>query len=205
MNDITNAVVLGYILGRNMMSSQILTKQKKAYRKGIVTGDNGNEDVIEPTQEDDNVDVTVAEDGKTSDDPAANDLNNNGWWIAYGDPDTGTISGWVRVWIEPYHERYEDSMGFESVYDGKITSAKYDASGNEIERKQCDYWFQWKEYVDREETATNILISSGGITVTRNCHSTVGAHADFPQDTFYYFGSIKPSGERLYTTNVRPF
>ena len=78
----------------------------KSYRKGVLDGDNGRGEVSEDFDTTDDVTVPIEDNDFTSE-PAITDLSK-GYWFKFGDTDTGEVTEYVRVWIEPFYLEKSD-------------------------------------------------------------------------------------------------
>ena len=122
-----NAVAIAYAIARNQESSSALQEMKKAYREGAVDGDNGNGDVTEPyetTDPDEDISIDDGNGSTTVSDPAITDLTK-GFWYAFGDPDTGEVTDYIRVWVEAFYYEVGDEYGNRYIYKNRIWVGHY--------------------------------------------------------------------------------
>lgn len=199
----TDAVAIAYAIAKNIEAMQALEDMKKAYREGIVDGDNGNDEVTEPyttTDPDDQVGFPDDGESTTSTDEAIIDFTD-GYWYALGDRDSGEVKYYVKLWIEGYLDEWYDSAGYHIINRNKIYATVCDIDGTEISTKDCDYQYSYVGYVDRTDTASRAYITGNSLAIVRNVKDSSGASE---QTTFYALSSGNLGGI-IYASNISPF
>lgn len=186
----TDAVAIAYAIARNQESAAALQEIKKAYREGLIEGDNGSGEVIEPYETTDPViDIPTGEDDKITE-PACIDLTRGGLWLKYQNPEDETDIRTVKIYLT------EDTVGvnggYNSFYGNHYIAVDIFDKDNQLIKTLYmlgnDGNKQW--YYEKAMTYDKLYY----ITITDKIHVYASGFVNRDYSMYFY----NPSGENHY-------
>lgn len=110
-----NAVAIAYAIAKNNELNSELEKLKKAYREGIIVGDNGRGETTEDFDSEGNPPIYFDDGGNEfTDDPAITDMKNGLWYSGTKPNDSAQYV--IRIYIEQYYSSGKSSSGYDYIY-----------------------------------------------------------------------------------------
>lgn len=184
-----------YSIAKNNSSFSSLEETMNAYRKGVVDGNNGHGEIVEPYDTAEPPTFSVDEDGNCID-PAITDMFNGGVFVCGGDAETGEINRYYRVYLLPYSWEPDEY----TAQKNKIMIDLISSDGTTETRETSSY--QYEKSYSYERTLTKFELyknyfyavyeqkerSTGKIEIQRTYIQVYSSSTDF-----------------LKYTNVKPF
>lgn len=210
-----DAVAIGYAIAKNTASSEALEEMLKSYRKGVLDGDNGRGEVSEDFDTTDDVTLPIEDNDFTSE-PAITDLSK-GYWFKFGDTDTGEVTEYVRVWIEPFYLEKSDYWGT-YTYKNRPWLSRYSADGTLnstialgiILPNEGNIAYLYEDMptsdIHKQEQCcpTKVTIEDGKIIIYSTVYQEYKNGTVYKDETYRSQLNITISGQYIGSTNVSP-